>query len=144
MIEVVAFRPEHLLALKLQATQATAQLLMTLDHGRQIASAPGIARTVMRGGKPIACGGMIELWKGRAYGWAYLGAEAQQCFKAIHRAALAGLAIGARRWRRMEMAIDPRDPGARRWAVHLGFEFEGKARKWTTDGRTVESWARVA
>lgn len=141
MITIAAFKPEHLLALKLQATQATAQPLMTLEHGRQITSAPGLSQTAMLDGQPIACAGVIELWTGRAYAWAYLGEQAAGRFKAVHRAVGAVLALN--RWRRVEMAVDVRDPGAKRWAHHLGFDFEGVARKWTTDGRDVEIWARV-
>ena len=141
MITIAAFQPEHLLALKLQATQATAQPLLTLEHGRQIAAATGLAQTALLDGQPIACAGVMELWAGRGYAWAYLGEQAAGRFKAVHRAVAAALALN--RWRRVEMAVDVRDPGAKRWAHHLGFNFEGVARKWTTDGRDVEIWARV-
>lgn len=141
MITITAFQPEHLLALKLQATQATAQPLMTLEHGRQITATRGLAQSAMLGGQPIACAGLIELWPGRAYAWAYIGEQAAGRFKAVHRAVFAALNLN--RWRRVEMAVDVRDPGAKRWAHHLGFDFEGVARKWTTDGRDVEIWARV-
>ena len=141
MITIAAFQPEHLTALKLQATQATAQPLLTLEHGRQISAATGVAQTALLDGQPIACAGVMELWPGRAYAWAYLGEQAAGRFKAVHRAVVAVLA--SNRWRRVEMAVDVRDPGAKRWAYHLGFDFEGVARKWTTDGRDVEIWARV-
>lgn len=140
-IEITPFAPEHLTALRLQATQATAQALMTLEHGRQIASCTGHARTAMVDGEPVACAGVIELWPGRAYAWAYIGETALRYWKTIHRAVFD--VVNASRWRRVEMAVDVRDPGAKRWASHLGFEFEGVARKWTTDGRDVEIWARV-
>lgn len=141
MIEIVAFRPEHLTRLRLQATQASAQSLLTIDHGEQIASCRGIARSAMLDGEPLACAGLIELWQGRAYAWAYIAEHAKNHFKAVHRAV--NSALTASNWRRIEMAVDVRDPGAKRWASHLGFEFEGVARKWTTDGRDVEIWARV-
>lgn len=141
MVHIEPFRPEHLLALRLQATQATAQALMTLDHGRQIAECTGLAHTAMLDGEPIAAAGIIELWPGRAYAWAYIGEQAQWHWKTVHRAV--GAALNGARWRRVEMAVDVRDPGAKRWAAHLGFTFEGVARKWTTDGRDVELWARV-
>lgn len=141
MIEIVAFKPEHLTRLKLQATQATAAHLMTLEHGEQIAACPGLAKTAMLDGEPIVCAGMIEMWSGRAYAWAYIAEGARASFKQIHRAALS--ILGGVRWRRVEMAVDIRDPGAKRWASHLGFDFEGVARKWTIDGRDVEIWARV-
>ena len=141
MVTIEPFRPEHLLSLRLQATQATAQALMTLDHGNQIAACAGIARTAVLDGEPIAAAGVIELWPGRAYAWAYIGEHAAGHWKAVHRAVVAALVKS--KWRRIEMAVDVRDPGAKRWAAHLGFSFEGVARKWTTDGRDVEQWARV-
>ncbi len=141
MIEIVGFRPEHLTMLRLQATQASAGPLLTIEHGSQIASCPGIARTALMDGEPLACAGLIELWQGRAYAWAYIAEHAKDHFKAVHRAVSS--ALSEAKWRRIEMAVDVRDPGAKRWAAHLGFEFEGVARKWTTDGRDVEIWARV-
>lgn len=141
MVRIETFRPEHLLTLRLQATQATAQALMTLDHGRQIAACPGLAQSAMLGDEPIASAGIIQLWPGRAYAWAYIGEKAARHWKTVHRAVVE--ALDGARWRRIEMAVDVRDPGAKRWAAHLGFDFEGVARKWTTDGRDVEIWARV-
>lgn len=141
MIEVVQFRPVHLTRLRLQATQASAYSLLSLEHGKQIADCHGIARTALMDDEPLACAGMIELWQGRAYAWAYIAEHAKHHFKAVHRAVTEALSQAP--WRRIEMAVDVRDPGAKRWAAHLGFEFEGIARKWTTDGRDVEIWARV-
>jgi len=141
VIVVVPFKPEHLAALKLQGTQASAQPLMNLKHGQDLAESPGVAYTALEDGKPLVCAGMIELWPGRAYAWSYIAEGASRCWKSIHRAVLAALAVG--RWQRVEMAVDVRDPAAKRWAWHLGFEFEGVARKWTHDGRDVEIWARV-
>ena len=141
MIEIVQFEPAHLTALKLQATQASASSLLTLEHGQKIAACTGIARSAMLGGEPIACAGLIELWQGRAYAWAYIGEQARGHWHTVHRA-VRDVVRGAR-WARVEMAVEVRDPGAKRWAAPLGFDFEGVARKWTTDGRDVEIWARV-
>ena len=141
MNSVVPFKPEHLAALRLQATQASAQPLMTVEHGRELLVSPGVAYTALQDGKPLICAGMIELWPGRAYAWSYIAEGAVRGWKAIHRATLA--ALSRAQWHRVEMAVDVRDPAAKRWAWHLGFEFEGVARKWTHDGRDVEIWARV-
>ena len=141
MIEVVQFRPEHLDALRLQATQASAQPMMNAKHGLEIYERIGLARTAMLDGEPIACAGLIELWKDRAYAWAYLGEAAARHFKTIHRAVLE--VVMSARWKRIEMCVDVRDPGAKRWAHRLGFDYEGTHRGWTIDGRDVECWARV-
>lgn len=141
MVEIVPFQAEHLAALRIQAVQASAQPLMTVEHGTRIAEQVGLAKTVLVDGKPIACAGVIEVWKGRAFAWSYLGEGWERQMRLVHRAALAGLR--ACRWRRVEMAVDPRHPEGKRWALHLGFEFEGLARKFTPDGRDAEIWARV-
>jgi hypothetical protein len=142
MLEIVPFKPEHLVALQLQAVQASAQPLMTLEYGQQIASTVHYARTGMVDGVVIGCAGLTELWNGRAYAWAYLSEGWERHARAVHRAVLDGLRVC--RWRRVEMAIDIRYPGAKRWAWHLGFTFEGVARAFTPDGRDCEIWARVA
>lgn len=140
-MQLVAFLPEHLSALRLQEAQASAQALMTAEHGSEITSAAGQAWTAVVGGRPVACAGMVELWKGRAYAWAYLSMDFKAYAKSIHRATLALLADAP--WRRVEMAVDINHGAAKRWAAHLGFEREGVCRAWTTDGRDVELWARV-
>ena len=141
MIVVTAFTPEHLAALRLQGSQASAQPLMTLEHGQQIASAGGYARTALLDGEPIACAGIMEKRTNCGYAWAYLGARTAGHWKTLHRAVLNVVQAG--RWRRVEMAVDVRDPMAKRWAAHLGFVYEGTHRAWTHDGRDVETWARV-
>ncbi len=142
MLHIVPFQPEHLAALKIQAVQASAQPSMTLEFGRQIQASVGMARTALLEGQPIACAGITELWKGRGFAWAYLGDGWERHAKAIHRAVLE--VLKASRWRRVEMAVDSRYPAAKRWAWHLGFDFEGVARAYTPDGRDCEIWARVS
>jgi hypothetical protein len=143
MVEIVPFRPEHLAAIRLQGVQASAQPMMTVEHGRQLIEQPGsLARTLLVDGVPMACAGLIELWRGRAYAWAYLSEGWERFARAVHRACLDNLQ--ACRWRRVEMAVDVRYPQGKRWAWHLGFEFEGVARAFTPDGRDCEIWARVA
>ena len=141
MVEIVAFRPEHLAALRIQAVQASAQASLTLAHGQEIAAAGGYARTALVDGVPVACAGMIEMWKGRAYAWAYLAEGWEKHLKVVHRAVLQ--ALKSCRWRRVEMAVDSRYPQGKRWALHLGFDYEGTARAYTSDGRDCEIYARV-
>lgn len=138
---IVAFLPEHLTLLRLQATQASAQHALTIEHGQQIVEAKGLARTALIDGEPIACAGLIPMWPGRSYAWAYLGADAARHFKTVHRAVLD--VLDSYRCRRVEMTVDVRDPGAKRWADRLGFVYEGTHRAWTHDGRDVECWAKV-
>jgi RimJ/RimL family protein N-acetyltransferase len=141
MLEFVAFKPSHLAAIRLQAVQASAQPLMNAEHGAEIHSAPGRAFTALLDGLPVACAGVIQLWDGRGYAWAYLSDAALRHIKTIHRYACKALARMP--WRRIEAAVDPNHPAGSRWLQHLGFKFEGIARAWTIDGRDVQQWARV-
>lgn len=139
MIEVVPFSPTHLARLRIQATQASA--VLTDAHGWDIVNCGGTARTALRDGEPIACAGLIPLMPWRAFAWSYLGEDFGRDIKAIHRATLD--VLNAARFDRIEMAVDPLDPKAKRWAWHLGFERECLARKWGANGRDMELWARV-
>lgn len=143
MVVIVPFQPEHLAALRLQGAQAANQAIMTAEHGHQIAGQTGLAYTAMIDGEPIACAGVIEIWQGRAYAWAYLSETALQHFRAVHRAVLSFLAGAAERWPRIEMAVHVNHLAAKRWAFHLGFELAHMARKWTPTGHDVELWERV-
>lgn len=142
MVEIVPFRPEHLAAIRLQGVQASAQHQCTVEFGRVLAEQVGMARTALVGGAPIACAGLTELWPGRAYAWAFLSEGWERYAKAVHRGVLAALRTS--RWRRVEASIDVRYSAARRWIARLGFEFEGVARAYTTDGRDCEIWARAS
>lgn len=142
MLEFVAFKPQHLAALRLQAVQQASQGLMSIEHGRQIDESAGRAFTALLDGRPIGCAGVMELWPGRGYGWAYISDEATLHFRRIHRYALK--ALSKMPWRRIEAAVDVHHARGARWVAHLGFEFEGVARAWTPDGRDIQQWARVA
>jgi hypothetical protein len=138
LIHVVPFSPDHLTRLRIQATQAAS--VLTVEHGWEIVDCNGIARTALRDGEPVACAGLIPLMPWRAFAWSYLGEGFDQDIRAIHRATLG--VLNAARYARIEMAVDPLDSKAKRWAWHLGFEREGLARKWAKD-RDMEIWARV-
>ena len=142
MVEIVPFKPEHLAALRLQGAQAASQPQLTRGHGEDLASLPGAAYTALADGRPIACAGIIRVWEGRGYAWSYLSEEALSRFKDVHRAVLK--ALRACRLPRVEMAVNPQHPAAKRWAWHLGFDFECLARKWAPDGRDMEIWVRIS
>jgi hypothetical protein len=141
MIEFVAFKPRHLAALKLQQAQAHAQCDMIEDHGTAVVKHSGRAFTALLDGRPIGCAGAVELWPGRAYGWAYLSEDALRHSRAIHRYALKALARMP--WRRIEAYTEIGHAAAARWLLHLGFRFECVARAWGPDGRDVRQFARV-
>lgn len=141
-IEFVAFKPKHLAALRLQAMQASAQPTMNEAHGREIEATGGRTFTMLLHGTPIACGGAFEIWPGRAYVWSYLTDDALRNARALHRFAIRTLARMP--WRRLESYADVQHRSAARWLLHLGFQFEGVARAWASDGRDMAQFARVS
>jgi RimJ/RimL family protein N-acetyltransferase len=142
VIEFVAFKPQHLAALRLQAMQASVQPTMNEAHGREIEATGGRTFTMLLHGKPIACGGAFEIWPGRAYLWSYLSDDALRHMRALHRFTLNMLSRMS--WRRIESYADVQHRAAARWLLHLGFQFEGVARAWAVDGRDMAQFARVS
>ncbi len=139
---VVPFRPEHLMALALQPGQG--HLIGTYqnpEYGTTLA-ANGPAYTALRdGGSIVACAGLMNLCPGRAYAWALVATDAGRDFVPLTRGIarfLAGCDV-----RRVETAIDCAWPAAHRWAKMLGFEYEGRMRAYSEDGRDAALYARV-
>jgi len=143
VIEFVAFRAAHLPALKLQAWQASFQPEMTEEFGREmLAQENSRAYTALFNGRPIACAGAFELWPGRAYLWSFMSDEALVHMREIHR--YARKMVSKLPWQRVEAYCDARHAAGARWLLHLGFEFECVARKWSIDGRDMSQFARVS
>jgi len=102
----------------------------------------GLAFTGMVEGRPVACGGVVEVWRGRYIAWFYAGSDAKQHWKHIHRAVKKFLAdLDADR---VEADIDCDFAGAHRWIQSLGFRMEvERRRKFFPDGRDAALYARV-
>lgn len=76
-MKVVSFEGWHLewIDFNSDAFQFTMQLPMALiDHGKVLASV-GTSYSGLRGGKIVACAGVIPLWNGVADLWMYLGKD---------------------------------------------------------------------
>lgn len=103
----------------------------------------GDSYCVLLDGKPIAAGGLVELWKGRAHAWALLGKEAKDHLLPITRAIRKHLARVP--YKRVEMAVDAGFPQAIHWAFMLGFECETPEpmRAYSPEGRACYLFARV-
>ncbi|MFK0377844.1 GNAT family acetyltransferase [Pandoraea sp. NPDC090278] len=141
MMIVERLRAEHLLFIELQPAQAFAQALLTREYAETIAGQTGVGWTVLKDGKPVACGGVAEQWPGRAEAWTLLSDDALRTFRHVHRVAQGVIAEAP--WNRIEMKVDARHDAGVRWAKRLGFECEGLMRKYTTDGRDIFLFARV-
>lgn len=137
MIAVVRFRPAHLARLDIQAAQRA-----EANHDGQHAVSFGDAWTVEVDGRPVFCGGLLELWAGRWSAWALIAQDAGPHMLAITRAIRCRLAHAP--CRRIEMAAAVDFDAANRWALMLGFTRETATplRGYLPDGRPAHLYAR--
>lgn len=141
MIQVVAFKPEHLARIQLQEAQSDMAVIISMQgYGDAIAQA-GNAYTLLDGETVIICAGAVEMWADRAMMWALLSKDAGQHMRHVHRAVSGFLAQC--KWRRMEAYADSEFCQGNRWLAMLGFKHEGKMRAFGPDGRDFELYARV-
>lgn len=116
--QLVPFEPAHIDQIDVQ----DAQRLTAQEREQAMSSNFGEAWTGLVDGVPVACAGLVELWRDRAYAWALLGRNAGPWMAAITRAVRRGLKVAP--YRRIEMAVDARFHVGQRWALMLGFELE--------------------
>lgn len=96
--------------------------------------------------EPIVCGGLIEMWEGRATAWAIMGASAKgtQIMKAITRTARMYADIALKnRYHRIEMTSRADFPQGCHWAKMLGFRWEGLMKKYGPFGEDHILYART-
>lgn len=144
MFKLAPFKLDHALALDLQP----AQQLNIPDHAaerevwRTLEDKPG-NWTLLEGGQPIACAGLVELWRGRAGAWAMLSRQVRgPQLLAIHRQVQKGLEESP--FRRVETSVDLAFAPGHRWAWMLGFRPEGIMQGYDPAGRDHMLYARLA
>ena len=134
------FRPEHLLALKLQPAQEYLRSLYDPSNLDWVAAHPSFSGVV--DGEIIGCGGILPLWDNRASAWMWLGAQARRHMLSTTRAVLRFLEVQP--YRRVEISVDREFGEAHRWARMLGFQLEaGRMRAYRPDGGDCSLYARV-
>lgn len=115
MLYVVPFEAHHMDAVD-DGAEMVQQCLATALVGPY-------AVTLMDRGKPIACGGAIEIWAGRAYLWSALGAGIDaHNFRRGHT--FAKQFIEGLPFKRLEAAVAAGFEPGHRWMQSLGFKCE--------------------
>jgi hypothetical protein len=135
---IAPFEPHHLLELELQPGQRVDAA--TVNHAETLAQSL-VSGSVFHAGKLAACGGVFELWRGRAMAWAALSADAGPALVEITRHVLRGL--NASPFRRVELYARLDFAPSMRWAKLLGFQFESIMRAGAPDGADLAVYARV-
>jgi hypothetical protein len=134
-VKIIPFESHHTKLMTPQSAQA-----FEVDYA-PLEAAAGDAWTAVVDGLPVACAGLIEMWKDRAQAWALLSADAGPHMLPITRSIRFRLASSS--FRRIEMAVDVDFEAGIRWAHMLGFEHECTARNYFPGGRTARLYARI-
>lgn len=148
-MRVVPFEPDHLRRLDPREMEARlfAAIPSDLDAYARAMDQPGLSFTGLADdGTVIGCAGVRPLWRGVGQAWALLSVHAPHAFKAVHRAALAGLAdaFATGGFHRVQISVAVDFPAGLRWAGRLGFEVEGRMRRYGMTGDDHYLMARTA
>lgn len=134
-MKLIDFQPHHARLIVPQEAQKS-------EVNAQSMAAPyGTAWTAVHDGLPVACGGFIDVWPGRAYAWALIDVDCGPHMLSLTREIRSLVARAP--YNRLEMAVDAEFEAGCRWAVLLGFERESLARKYLPSGRDAWIYARV-
>ncbi len=115
----------------------------TIIGATLFAGSQGLAWVASKDGQPVCAFGVARLYPGLGSGWAYGTRRMRAVMPAITRFALRTIRPQLIRegFRRIEVrtAIDHVD--SHRWLAHLGFELEGTARDYGSDGLDFLTYA---
>lgn len=142
MIQIVPLKPEHILGLKVQQVQSAMVNYITPKFAQEMCSeVAGPKCACIDGDEVLGVAGIVQMHDTRGYAWSILGTGFRRGFKTIHRAILEQLDTCG--FQRVEMAVDCEHLEGIRWAQRLGFELEGRMKKYTADGRDCYLFGRV-
>lgn len=130
-MHLIAFELHHLSLIRPQEAQQEPMNAMPT----------GAAWTAVHDGLPLCCGGLVEMWPGRAYAWALLDRDVGPHMLKLTRDIRAVLASSG--FRRIEMAVDAGFEPGERWARLLGFVPEVLARRYMPHGGDAWIYVRI-
>lgn len=140
MMTIVPYKAEHLLEMVLQPGQEYALPYITPEYA--IALQNQYAFTALVEGRPIAVGGVTELWTNRGLCWTFIDRKAGSHFAELHRAVKRLLDIVP--YRRLEAETPCGFAQGHRWLKMLGFTLEAeRMRAFQVDGSDSSLYARV-
>lgn len=108
-------------------------------------AANGLGMTVLVDGRPIACAGIVFLWKGVGEAWTLTSPLVEQHRKSFHRAVVTMLdqTQTHRRLHRVQTAVHEGFEVSQFWLERLGFACEGAMVDYGPDRETYLRYARV-
>lgn len=141
MVEIGRLMPVHLLHIAPQPAQAEAGMWREHLASPEDLLSAGPAFSAIADGRVLACAGLAQCWPGHWLAWAVLTFGIGARMTAITRAARAVLDdIDAHR---IEMLVRAGHDAGARWALMLGFEHEGRLRRYGPAAQDHDVYARV-
>lgn len=105
----------------------------------------GPSATILKHGKPVGVFGIVICWRGVGEMWSIFTPEFRRTPKYMCDAAMQFCDIAAQSLglHRLQMAVRCSDERAVRWAQFLGFQIEGRMRRYSVDGADTYMMARL-
>ena len=145
--QIIQYEPEHALRIAEMNKRQEEEWLPAVDIKKWCNACKdgGPAYTMMVDGEPVACAGIILQEWNKADAWALLSILFYHHKIKVYRVMKAGIEslIAERQLRRVQAFIDPRYPSAVDFIECLGFEFEGRLKKWGPQSEDFFIFART-
>jgi hypothetical protein len=141
MIQVLPMTPEHPRLLLIQQGQPWARELVSQDGYCESLATAGPAFVAEADGKPVACFGVVERHPNVCHAWGILDTDSGRHMLGLTRAVRQWLETAP--YHRIDIAVAREFDAGHRWALLLGFTFEGMMRRYLPAGGDAALYARV-
>ena len=144
---IVPFEPWHMGRLEGREYEAQSFAAVGgLERTATLCDQSEYAYTVIGGGRPVACIGCAELWRGVGAAWAFLDRQAPRYWKTVHAGVMTFLRAAQcdGEFHRIQTSVRLDHPAGHRWALRLGFAPEGIQRSYGPDGSDWVAYARYS
>jgi hypothetical protein len=139
-IKIVPFEAVHLSMVRTQQSQLNTLPYFRPEYAKALEQTQSY--TAIDGGEVVACGGLGEVWPGRAMAWSLLSENIGRRILGVTRAARA--LIDTSPYQRVEIEVAVDFEQGHRWAKMLGFQLEAPVmRKVLLDGSDASLYAKV-
>lgn len=142
MFNLTPYKKEHLAEMLKQPINAG--IADSYNNGlAEFLEQPG-SMTCFVKDKPMACGGIIPLWKGRGVVWTVFSEESKNCFVPVFRGIKKFIDEQLKEYNRIELAVPVDFLIGHKRAKLLGFKLEcARAEKYLPDGTDCSLYVRV-
>jgi|TARA_R110001592_G_scaffold125796_1_gene336101 hypothetical protein len=143
---VTGFEPWHLDALNFRAREARIFKKIDRSADAQVkAMQRGTAFTGFSEQGIIGCAGIVPVWRGVGHAWVVLGGNYKTHRIWVHKQVVGYLdkIIVGMNLKRVEATVSCDFIAGVQWLERMGFELEGKKRKYGPDGKDHYSYARI-